>query len=103
MFKKLIKKGVALACGIVMSFSVVGCADVPESKVTYDIWTTYNTMKVIRETGLNDNYVKMEKGINVKMAKGEGEMGSLYVTTGDKGIDEFDLVPQMHSDTVQLW
>ena len=94
MFKKLIKKGVALACGIVMSFSVVGCADVPESKVTYDIWTTYNTMKVIRETGLNDNYVKMEKGINVKMAKGEGEMGSLYVTTGDKGIDEFDLVPQ---------
>ena len=69
MFKKLIKKGVALACGIVMSFSVVGCADQPESKVTYDIWTTYNTMKVIRETSLNDNYVKMEKGINVKMAK----------------------------------
>ena len=97
MFKKIAKRCVAFLGVIVLSFGMVGCEDTPE--VEYDVWTTYNTMKVIRDVELkginyNDNYVKMEKAINVKMAKAESEMGSLYVTTGEQGVDSFNLVTQ---------
>lgn len=97
MFKKIAKRCVAFLGVIVLSFGAVGCNDTPDA--TYDVWTTYNTMKVIRDIEIdgvnyNDNYVKMEKAINVKMAKAESEMGSLYVTTGDVGINDFDLIPQ---------
>lgn len=92
MFKKFAKKGVALFSACLIAFSAVGCFEPAKTKASYDIWTTYNTMKVVRESELNDNYVKMEKGINVKMAKGESEMGSFYVTTGDVGINDFNLL-----------
>ena len=95
MLKKFVKKGVALVCAGVIAFGAIGCANGSESgNVSYDIWTTYSTMKVVREAELNENYVKMEKGINVKMAKAESEMGSLYVTTGEKGIDKFNLLAE---------
>ena len=95
MFKKIAKRCVAFLGVIVLSFGMVGCKDTPDSN--YEVWTTYNTMKVIRDVEIdgvnyNDNYVKMEKAINVKMAKAESEMGSLYVTTGEQGIDSFNLV-----------
>ena len=51
-------------------------------------------MKVVQEAKHNSNYVKMDKGINVKMAKGESEMGSIYVTTGETGVDKFNFVVQ---------
>ena len=95
MFKKIAKRCVAFLGVIVLSFGMVGCKDTPE--VDYDVWTTYSTTKVIRDVEIdgvnyNNNYVKMEKAINVKMAKAESEMGSLYVTTGEQGVDSFNLV-----------
>ena len=100
MIKKILKKGVALTCAFVLSMGVTACSlmgnnsSEPPLKEGYDIWTTYNTTKVLRDVELSGDYVRMDKGIHVKMAKGEGEMGSLYVTTYDKGVDKFDLVPQ---------
>ena len=110
MFKKIAKRCVALLGAIVLSFSVVGCQDTPQTtKADYDVWTTYNTMKVIRDVefngvNYNDNYVKMEKAINVKMAKAESEMGSLYVTTGEQEIDSFNLIAQdLESDAGDIF
>ena len=100
MFKKIAKRCVALLGVIVLSFGVVACQDTPKTtEVDYEVWTTYNTMKVVRDVelngvNLNDNYVKMEKAINVAMAKAESEMGSLYVTTGEQEIDSFNLIAQ---------
>ena len=92
MLKKLAKKSVAIISAIIIAFGAVGCVNSTKNKNSYDIWTTYNTMKVLREASYNQNYVKMEKGINVKMAKAESEMGSLYVTTGEVGVEEFNFV-----------
>ena len=98
MKKNMVKKGVALACALTLSMSVLGCSgasgNAGQGKEGYEIWTTYNTTKVLRDVELSGNYVRMEKGIHVKMSRGEGEMGSLYITTGSKGVDKFDLVPQ---------
>lgn len=99
MKKNIVKKSVALACAFVLSMGVVGCSNTgsgnsAEVNVPYEVWTTYNTKKVLRDVELTGDCVKMEKGIHVKMAKGEGEMGSLYITTGTDGIDKFDLIPQ---------
>lgn len=93
MLKKMIKRGIAIIGACILTFGAVGC-DCKSEESEYDIWTTYNTMKVVREADLNDNYVKMEKGINVKMAKGESEMGSVYITTGEEGVDKFNFVVQ---------
>lgn len=99
MKKNIVKKSVALACAFVLSMGVVSCSNTPptssvEENVPYKVWTTYNTAKVLRDVELTADCVKMEKGIHVKMSKGEGEMGSLYITTGTDGIDKFDLIPQ---------
>lgn len=95
MFKKLAKKAVLLLSAVALTFGAVGCQQpAPEGNGDYEIWTTYNTMKVVRDVELNGNYEKMDAAINVKMAKAESEMGNLYVTTGDKGVKEFNLVVQ---------
>ena len=98
MMKKVMKKSVALACAFLLTMGATGCDGLLGNKnngdATYEIWTTYNTTKVLRDVELSGDYVRMEKGIHVKMARGEGEMGSLYITTQDKGVDKFDLVPQ---------
>ena len=96
MKKNIMKKGVALLCAFTLSIGFTSCDLFNGTKVdgTYEVWTTYNTTKVLRDVELSGDYVKMEKGINVKMAKNESEMGSLYITTHDKGVDKFDLIAQ---------
>lgn len=104
MKKNIMKKSIAWVCAFILSMGATGCFNssnssgssnsAVEENVGYNIWTTYNTTKVLRDVELSGDYVKMDKGIHVKMAKGEGEMGSLYITTGTKGVDRFDLVPQ---------
>ena len=97
MKKNIVKKSVALGCAFVMSMSLASCFDFSASSGNdgYEVWTTYNTKKVLRDVELTTDCVKMEKGINVKMAKNESEFGSIYITTQDKGIDKFNLVPQV--------
>ena len=96
MLKRILKKGTALGCALVLSFSVFGCDNIEsiEGEAVYEVWTTYATTKVLQDVEFNERYVKMDKGINVKMAKGESEMGALYITTGNSRINKFDLVPQ---------
>ena len=94
MLKKTAKRIIALISVLVLSLGVTSCANAPVLDDSIDVWTTYNTMKVLRDVEYNDNYDKMQKGINVKMAKGEGEMGSFYVTTADVGVNDFNLVVQ---------
>jgi len=93
MAKKILKRGAALGCVLVLSMGTVGCGDT-SGEVKYDVWTTYATTKVLQDVEFNERYDKMDKGIHVKMAKGESEMGSLYITTEDAGISRFDLVAQ---------
>lgn len=96
MLKKIFKRGVALSLVLMFSMGVVGCdkPDAGESKPVYEVWTTYATTKVLQDVQFNERYVKMDKGINVKMAKGESEMGSLYITTDNLRIKKFELIPQ---------
>ena len=100
MIKNMMKKSVALGCAFLLSVSFAGCNFSKDGNSAggentgYEVWTTYNTTKVLRDVELSGDYVRMEKGIHVKMAKNEAEMGSLYITTQDKGVDKFDLVPQ---------
>ena len=97
MIKKILKKGMALGCALVLSFGFVGCNFInnnEEAEGSYEVWTTYATAKVLQDVKFNERYVKMDKGINVKMAKGESEMGALYITTDNASIKKFDLVPQ---------
>lgn len=96
MLKKIFKRGVALSFVLMFSMGVVGCdkPDAGESKPVYEVWTTYATTKVLQDVQFNERYVKMDKGINVKMAKGESEMGSLYITTDNSRIKKFELIPQ---------
>ena len=92
MAKKILKRGAALGCALVLAMGIVGCDTTGDAN--YEVWTTYATTKVLKGVDSNDRYEKMDKGINVKMAKGESEMGSLYITTGDTAINKFDLVAQ---------
>ena len=96
MLKKIFKRGVALSFALMFSMGVVGCdkPDAGEGEPVYEVWTTYATTKVLQDVQFNERYVKMDKGINVKMAKGESEMGSLYITTDNLRIKKFELVPQ---------
>ena len=97
MLKKIFKRGVALGCALVLSSGIIACDKFEGGAVgeaVYDVWTTYATTKVLQDVEFNGRYVKMDKGINVKMAKGESEMGALYITTENLRINKFDLVPQ---------
>ena len=96
MLKKIFKRGAALSFALMFSMGAVGCdkPDAGEGEPVYEVWTTYATTKVLQDVQFNERYVKMDKGINVKMAKGESEMGSLYITTDNLRIKKFELVPQ---------
>ena len=96
MLKKILKKGASIGFALVFAMGAFGCDKTEgEWDTEYEVWTTYNTTKVLQDVQFNGRYEKMEKGIHVKMAKGEAEMGSLYVTTAEKyGVKKFDLVPQ---------
>ena len=94
MLKKFLKKGLALGCALSFSLSAFACDSNGEGSGSYEVWTTYATTKVLQDVKFNGRYEKMDKGINVKMAKGESEMGALYITTDNARINKFDLVPQ---------
>ena len=89
--KKVLTRVVALGSALFMALSS-GCANAPQGGGgSYELWTTYNTLKVVQDPELNGNYEKMPVAINVAMSQNESEMGSFYVTTVDKEINSFDL------------
>lgn len=96
MLKKILKRGATLGLALTFAMGIVGCdkPDAGEGEAVYEVWTTYATTKVLQDVQFNERYVKMDKSINVKMAKGESEMGALYITTDNLRIKKFELIPQ---------
>lgn len=57
------------------------CACTPKDDTpNYEVWSTYNTTKVIRQTYKNDTYDKQGSSLCVEMIKGEYEAAQLVVT-----------------------
>ena len=57
------------------------CACAPKDNTApYEVWTTYNTTKVIKQTYKNDTYVRQQPSLSVEMMKGEYEATQLVVT-----------------------
>ncbi len=92
--KKTFTRAIAILSACLITFGA-GCKTPTEVKKDYDhtLWTSYNTLKVMQDSSFNVNYEQMPVGINVQMSKNESEMGSFYVTTGERDIDNFNLVP----------
>lgn len=100
--KKISTKVVSLIGAFLLTFSAVGCSPTTGSNagsgnnepqnVSYEVWSTYNTLKVMQDSAFNGNYEKLGNGISLKMAKNETESGSFYITnTGNAEISSFDL------------
>ena len=50
---------------------------------SYEVWSTYNTMRVVQDPALNGNYDKQEMQITAEMAKNELETAQLFITTDE--------------------
>lgn len=58
---------------------------------SYEIWSTYNTMRVVQDPELNGNYEKQDAKITAQMAKNELESAQLFITTNDMSFEYFEL------------
>lgn len=89
--KKTLKKIVAILCATTITLTAFAGCDDKSGNDKYELWTTYHTLKVVQDPALNENYEKMPVGINIEMSQNESEMGSFYVTTGNKAVESFNL------------
>ena len=83
-----LKRGFFCAAGASVFLFATACNgnDVPSGNV--DIWSTYNTTKIMRE---KYDYVKRDASIDVEMAKNEVE-GAQIVFTPEYDVKSYDLV-----------
>ncbi len=81
--KKQVKSFVAAVLVGILALSLFGCGQetstVPGKT---EVWSTYNTDKVIQQTGRNDSYHKMDAKLNVQMMRNEYEGAQLIITAG---------------------
>lgn len=91
------KKLFALTLALLLAVGVL-CSCVPDKgKGDYSVWSTYNTVKVIRQSSTNDKYVKQDARLNYEMMKNETEGAQLIVTAGTD-VGSFDLqASDLHS------
>ena len=98
----MLKRILSLLLMFVMAFSF-GCkpdSDPPETppqtppaEMSYEVWSTYNTMRVVQDPALNGNYEKLSAKIWAESAKNELESAQLFITTDENTeIDYFMLV-----------
>lgn len=74
------------------------CACVPkDDRVPYEVWSTYNTVKVIGQTYKNDTYDKLSPNLSVQMMRGEYE-GAQLIVTFNKGSGKVTLTKGELSD-----
>ena len=74
------------------------CACVPkDDRVPYEVWSTYNTVKVIGQTYKNDTYDKVSPNLSVQMMRGEYE-GAQLIVTFNKGSGKVTLTKGELSD-----
>ena len=101
----MVKKFSCLFIAFLMSFCV-GCGSTdnkqsgkgeePHTQNTfeYEVWSTYNTMRVVQDPALNSNYEKKPATLIAEMAKNELESAQLFITTNEyTSIDYFELIP----------
>ncbi len=74
----------ACLAGILL-LGLAGCAKAPEKQIQREVWSTYNTQKVIQQTGRNDTYKKMEPKLTAQMMGNEYE-GAQLIITADKDM-----------------
>ncbi len=67
-----------LAGGAILS--LLGCTPAGRPQDSHSVWSTYNTTKVIRHSGRNDSYTKMDGKLSVQMMRGEYEGAQLIIT-----------------------
>lgn len=59
----------------------------------YEVWSTYNTMRVVQDPALNGNYEKLPAKLWAEMAKNELESAQLFITTDEyTSIEYFELI-----------
>lgn len=74
------------------------CACAPtDDRPNYEVWSTYNTTKVIAQTYKNDTYQKLAPSLSVQMMRGEYE-GAQLVVTFNKGSGKTTLQAGALSD-----
>lgn len=85
--QKCLKKMLCVAAGAGVFLSAAACGgNVPSGKV--EIWSTYNTTKIMRE---KYDYVRLDARIDVEMAKSEVE-GAQIIFTPEYNVKSYDLV-----------
>ncbi len=110
----------ALVAAVVLSASVLGgCSKGPGESVDSistpsssqaEVWSTYNTRKVIRQTDKNDEYKKFTASFTVDMYKGEYEGAQIIVTADkrteykiEKGVLKTSDGKEFPSDQIELY
>lgn len=74
------------------------CACAPkDNRVPYELWSTYNTVKVVQQTYKNDTYAKLDPQLDIQMMRGEYE-GAQLVVTFNKGSGKVSLQAGTLSD-----
>lgn len=101
------KNWLALIFAATMAFSV-GCGETAnatnsnsststgeqpvEKDSSYEVWSTYNTMRVVQDPSLNSNYEMAGAKITAAMAKNELESAQLFITTKDMSFEYYNLI-----------
>ena len=57
------------------------CSQSSDEGAEPEVWSTYNTRKVLRQTDKNDTYEKLPAKISASMIQGEYEGAQLLVTS----------------------
>ncbi len=72
------KKLCFVILGALAALALCGCAQ--KSTGGWQVWSTYNTTKVIQQTSRNDSYQKADARLSVQMMKNEYENAQLIIT-----------------------
>ncbi len=81
---KQVKRFVCALLAGILALGLIGCGQEEQPPaVEPGVWSTYNTVKVIQQTGRNDSYTKLEAKLGVQMMRSEYE-GAQLIITSDK-------------------
>lgn len=92
--KKLCKRFIALALGVVSGVSLVACKKKDSENTTIDdveIWSCWATEKVLQDNVEIYDELKQEPNIDVSALRGEVESAQIIMTTGEKSVSAYDV------------
>ncbi len=81
---KQVKRVAAALLAALLTLGLGACGQEAETPAagTTEVWSTYNTVKVIQQTGRNESYEKMDAQLKVQMMGNEYEGAQLIITAG---------------------